>query len=133
LHGSVPPKAYGGPERVVSFLAEALVELGHDVTLFGTGDSETSANLEVVWPRSLRLDASVRDTIAPHLLLMEAVRRRADDFDVLYFHMDYWPFSVSSRQSLPFCTTLHGRLDLPELQPTFDTFPQAPVISLTNS
>ena len=133
LHESVPPKAYGGTERVVSFLTEALVELGHDVTLFGTGDSETSARLEVVWPRSLRLDASVRDTVAPHMLMLEHVRRRADDFDVLHFHMDYWPFSLFSRQSVPFCTTLHGRLDLPELQPVFDMFSDAPVISLTAS
>jgi glycosyltransferase involved in cell wall biosynthesis len=133
LHEAVPPQGYGGTERVVSFLTEALVELGHDVTLFGTGDSSTSANLHVVWPRSLRLDASIRDTVAPHMLLMEEVRRRADDFDVLHFHLDYWPFSMFSRQSVPFCTTLHGRLDLPELQPVFTMFPHVPVISLTGS
>jgi glycosyltransferase involved in cell wall biosynthesis len=133
LHEAVPPKLYGGTERVVSYLTEELVNLGHDVTLFATGDSETSARLHAVWPRALRLDPAIRDPIAPHMLLMEEVRRLADDFDVLHFHMDYWSFSLFSRQRVPFCTTLHGRLDLPELQPVFNIFPHAPVISISNS
>ncbi len=133
LHEAVPPKLYGGTERVVSYLTEALVELGHDVTLFATGDSVTSARLHPVWPRALRLDPAIRDPIAPHMLLMEEVRRLAGDFDVLHFHMDYWPFSLFSRQRVPFVTTLHGRLDLPELQPVFNMFPSAPVISISNS
>ncbi len=133
LHEAVPPKLYGGTERVVSYLTEALVELGHDVTLFGTGDAVTSARLHSVWPRALRLDPAIRDPIAPHMLLMEEVRRLAEDFDVLHFHMDYWPFSLFSRQRVPFVTTLHGRLDLPELQPVFSTFPNVPVVSISNS
>ena len=98
LTESVPPKLYGGTERVVSYITEALVDLGHDVTLFASGDSVTSAKLEPVWPRALRLDPGIRDRIAPHMLLMELVRRQADDFDVLHFHMDYYSFSVFKRQ-----------------------------------
>ena len=133
LHEAVPPKLYGGTERVVSFLTEELVAEGHDVTLFASGDSVTSARLNAVWPRALRLDQSIRDPIAPHMLLMEEVARQAADFDVLHFHMDYWPFSLFSRQATPFVTTLHGRLDLPELQPVFNTFSQAPVVSISDS
>lgn len=133
LTESVPPKLYGGTERVVSYITEALVDLGHDVTLFASGDSKTSAKLEAVWPRALRLDPAIRDRIAPHMLLMELVRRRADEFDVLHFHMDYYSFSLFNRQETPFVTTLHGRLDLPEQQPVFDTFNTAPVISISNA
>ncbi len=133
LHEAVPPKLYGGTERVVSFLTEELVAMGHDVTLFASGDSITSARLEAIWPRALRLDPAIRDPIAPHMLLMEAVRRQADDFDVLHFHMDYWPFSLFSRHRTPFVTTLHGRLDLPELQLVFNTFPMVPVVSISDS
>jgi glycosyltransferase involved in cell wall biosynthesis len=133
LTESVPPKLYGGTERVVSYITEALVDLGHDVTLFASGDSKTSAKLEAVWPRALRLDPGIRDRIAPHMLLMELVRRRAEEFDVLHFHMDYYSFSLFKRQETPFVTTLHGRLDLPEQQPVFDTFDTAPVISISNA
>jgi glycosyltransferase involved in cell wall biosynthesis len=133
LTESVPPKLYGGTERVVSYITEALVELGHDVTLFASGDSKTSAKLEAVWPRALRLDPAIRDRVAPHMLLMEVVRRRVEEFDVLHFHMDYYSFSLFNRQDTPFVTTLHGRLDLPEQQPVFDTFNTAPVISISNA
>src|SRR5476649_152312 len=133
LTESVPPKLYGGTERVVSYITEALVELGHDVTLFASGDSQTKAKLEAVWPRALRLDPAIRDRIAPHMLLMEMVRRRADDFDVLHFHLDYYSFSLFKRQDTPFVTTLHGRLDLPEQQPVFNTFNTAPVISISDA
>ena len=133
LHEAVPPKLYGGTERVVSFLTEELVAMGHDVTLFASGDSVTSARLEPVWPRALRLDPAIRDPIAPHMLLMEEVRRQADDFDVLHFHMDYWSFSLFGRQRTPFVTTMHGRLDLSEWQPLFDLFPNAPLVSISNS
>jgi glycosyltransferase involved in cell wall biosynthesis len=124
---------YGGTERVVSYLTEALVDLGHDVTLFASGDSQTSAKLDAVWPQALRLDPTIRDTMAPHMLLLEQVRRRAHEFDVLHFHIDYFPFSLFSRQNTPHLTTLHGRLDLPELQPIFDTFPNVPVVSISDS
>ncbi|PTB18066.1 glycosyl transferase [Trinickia symbiotica] len=133
LYEAVPPKFYGGTERVVSYLTEALVELGHDVTLFASGDSVTSATLEAAWPRALRLDPSIRDPLAPHMLLLEQVRRLASDFDVLHFHLDYLPFSLFANAGTPFVTTLHGRLDLPELQPVFNTFTDAPVISISQS
>ncbi|SDV51443.1 glycosyltransferase family 4 protein [Chitinasiproducens palmae] len=133
LTESVPPKLYGGTERVVSYLTEALVELGHDVTLFASGDSITEAKLEPVWPRALRFDVSIRDRIAPHMLLLERVRQRAGDFDVLHFHLDYYSFSLFARQDTPFLTTLHGRLDLPEQQPVFDAFDTAPVISTSTA
>ena len=133
LHEAVPPKLYGGTERVVSYLTEELVALGHQVTLFASGDSVTSARLHAAWPRSLRLDPDIRDVIAPHMLMMEQVRRHAEDFDVLHFHLDYWPFSMFSRQTVPFVTTLHGRLDLPELRPIFNAFRSAPVVSISNA
>ncbi|MCH4090522.1 glycosyltransferase family 4 protein [Acetobacter sp.] len=133
LHEAVPPKLYGGTERVVAFLTEELVKMGHDVTLFASGDSVTSARLDAVWPRALRLDPAIRDPIAPHMLLMERVARHAADFDILHFHMDYWPFSYFSRQKTPFVTTMHGRLDLMELQPVFDAFPQVPIVSISDS
>ena len=133
LYEAVPPRLYGGTERVVSFLTEELVALGHDVTLFASADSTTSATLVPACARALRLDPGVRDTVAPHILMMETVRRRAAEFDVLHFHMDYWPFSVFSRQPTPFVTTLHGRLDLPELQPVYAAFEKTPVISISDA
>ncbi len=133
LHEAVPPKLYGGTERVVSFLTEELVDMGHDVTLFASGDSITRAKLHPVWPRALRLDPAIRDPIAPHMLLMEAVRQAAHEFDVLHFHMDYWSFSLFSRQETPFITTMHGRLDLIELQPVFQMFNRAPIVSISDS
>ncbi len=133
LYEAVPPKLYGGTERVVSYLTEALVELGHDVTLFASGDSVTSAKLDAAWPRALRLDPTIRDPMAPHMLLLEHVRRVAHEFDVLHFHLDYLPFSLFTQLDTPFVTTLHGRLDLPELQPVFDTFTDARVVSISDS
>jgi len=133
LTEAIPPKLYGGTERVVHWLTEELVALGHEVTLFASGDSCTSAKLEAFWPRALRLDGSIRDPNALHMAMLEQVRRRAADFDFLHFHLDYYPFSLFSRQRTPWATTLHGRLDLPEHQPVFDTFSDAPVISISNS
>jgi glycosyltransferase involved in cell wall biosynthesis len=133
LTEAIPPKLYGGTERVVHWLTEELVALGHDVTLYASGDSITSAKLEAVWPRALRLDGSVRDANALHMLMLERVRRSRGDFDLLHFHLDYYPFSLFSRQSTPFVTTLHGRLDLPEHQPVFTTFDSVPVVSISNA
>jgi glycosyltransferase involved in cell wall biosynthesis len=133
LTEAIPPKLYGGTERVVSWLTEELVALGHDVTLFASGDSQTSAKLEPMWPRALRLDGAVRDPMALHMAMLEQVRRRAGEFDVLHFHLDYFPFSVFSRQSTPFITTMHGRLDLPEHQTVFNSFTSVPVISISQS
>ena len=133
LTEAVPPRLYGGTERVVSWLTEELIALGHEVTLFASGDSMTSARLDAVWPRALRLDGSVRDPNALHMLMLERVYQRAADFDFLHFHLDYYPFSLFSRQPTPFVTTLHGRLDLPEHQPVFDAFSSVPVVSISNS
>ncbi len=135
LTEAVPPKLYGGTERVVHWLTEELVALGNDVTLFASGDSQTSAKLEATWPKALRLDGSVRDPNALHMVMLERVRQKCDDeeFDFLHFHLDYYPFSLFSRQSTPFLTTLHGRLDLPEHQPVFTTFSSIPVISISNA
>jgi glycosyltransferase involved in cell wall biosynthesis len=133
LTEAVPPKLYGGTERVVSWLTEELVALGHEVTLFASGDSVTSARLEAMWPRSLRLDGSVRDPNALHMVLLELVYRRASEFDLIHFHLDYYPFSLFSRQPTPFVTTMHGRLDLPEHQPVFDEFSSVPVVSISNA
>jgi glycosyltransferase involved in cell wall biosynthesis len=133
LTEAVPPKLYGGTERVVSWLTEELIALGHEVTLFASGDSVTSARLEPMWPRALRLDGAVRDPNALHTMMLEQVYQRSAEFDFLHFHLDYYPFSLFSRQSTPFVTTLHGRLDLPEHQPVFDTFSAVPVVSISNS
>jgi glycosyltransferase involved in cell wall biosynthesis len=114
-------------------LTEELVEMGHDVTLFASGDSVTQAKLNAMWPKALRLDGSVRDPNALHMSMIEEVCRRAASFDVLHFHLDYYPFSLMSRQLVPFVTTLHGRLDLPEHQPVFERFSSVPVVSISNS
>jgi glycosyltransferase involved in cell wall biosynthesis len=133
LTEAVPPKLYGGTERIVSFLTEELVRLGHDVTLFASGDAITSATLAPMCARALRLDPGVRDAMAPHLMMLETVFRRADEFDVLHSHLDYWPFSLLTRQPTPFLTTLHGRLDLPEIWPHFEAHACAPLVSISNA
>jgi glycosyltransferase involved in cell wall biosynthesis len=135
LTEAVPPRLYGGTERVVHWLTEELVALGNEVTLFASGDSRTCAKLDATWPRALRLDGSVRDPNALHMVMLERVRQKCDneEFDFLHFHLDYYPFSLFLRQPTPFLTTLHGRLDLPEHQPVFTTFASVPVISISNA
>jgi glycosyltransferase involved in cell wall biosynthesis len=133
LFEAVPPKLYGGTERVVSFLTDELVAMGHEVTLFASGDSYTSARLLSAWPRALRLDPVVRDPWAPHVVQMEMVRDRAAAFDVLHFHTDYHAMPLFSRQLTPCLTTLHGRLDLPELQRALRCFPDVPLVSISNA
>jgi glycosyltransferase involved in cell wall biosynthesis len=133
LTEAVPPKLYGGTERVVSYLTEELVAMGHDVTLFASGDSVTSATLEPMHPCALRFDRTLHDSIAPHMLMIEQVARRADEFDVMHCHLDYWTFSVFSRVHTPFLTTLHGRLDLPELKPVYDCFDGVPLVSISDA
>src|ERR1700722_9907335 len=135
LTEAVPPKLYGGAGRGGPRLTEELVALGNDVTLFASGDSHTSAKLEATWPKALRLDGSVRDPNALHMVLLERGRQKCDEeeFDFLHFHLDYSPFSLFARQPTPFVTTLHGRLDLPEHQPVFNTFSSIPVISVSNA
>src|SRR5258708_6019812 len=128
LTEAVPPKFYGGTERVVHWLIEELVALGHEVTLFASGDSHTSAKLEAIWPRALRLDGSVRDPNALHMMMLEQVRQRVHEFDFLDFHPDYYPVSLFARQSGPLVRTVHGPPDLPEHQPVFARAPSAPVL-----
>ena len=120
LFEAVPPKLYGGSERVVYSLTEELVAMGHDVTLFASGDSITSAKLAPMRDEALRLDPSVVDWIAIYMRMMELIYRRADEFDVLHFHTDYFPLSLFSRQRTPFLTTLHGRLDIPEFKDVYE-------------
>jgi glycosyltransferase involved in cell wall biosynthesis len=132
LTESVPPRLYGGTERVVSYLTEALVDMGHDVTLFASGDSKTAAHLESVWPTALRFDRTLRDPIAPHMTQMERVCREAGGFDILHSHLDYWMFSLLARSGTPAVTTLHGRLDLPEIAAMYD-LTQAPVVSISDA
>jgi len=133
LFEAVPPKLYGGTERVVYALTEELVAMGHDVTLFASGDSITSATLAPMREKALRLDPSVVDWIAIYMRMMELIRRRAHEFDVLHFHTDYFPLSLFSRQDTPFLTTLHGRLDIPEFKEIYETFPDAPFVSISDA
>ncbi len=133
LYESVPPQLYGGTERVVAYLTEELVRQGHEVTLFASGDSRTRARLVAPCPRALRLDPYPRDALAQHLVMIEEVFRRAHDFDFIHFHVDYLHYPASSRQRVPHLTTLHGRLDLPDLALLYQTFPEMPVVSISNA
>ena len=130
---AVPPKLYGGTERVVSWLSEELVAMGHEVTLFATGDSVTSAILSPTRSEALRLDPTVKDWVALYYKLVETIYRRAPEFDVIHFHIDYFPLSLFGRQNVPYLTTMHGRLDLPEFHEVYSTFPEAPMVSISNS
>jgi len=129
---SVPPRLYGGTERIVSYLTEELVELGHDVTLFASGDSRTRARLRAGSPRALRFDRGVRDPVAYHVAMLEQVIQAAPHFDIVHFHGDWAHLPAFRRQNVPSVTTLHGRLDLPELQPLFAEFSDTPVISISD-
>jgi glycosyltransferase involved in cell wall biosynthesis len=133
LDESVPPKLYGGTERVVSYLTEELVRQGHDVTLFASGDSETSAKLIPCSEKSLRLDPNCQDFIAHYMILLDEVFQRRHEFDVIHFHIDYIHYPLSRRMNIPRITTLHGRLDLPDLQPLYGRFSDEPLVSISDS
>lgn len=133
LYESVPPKFYGGTERVVSYLTEELVRQGHEVTLFASGDSVTRAKLVPCSPRSLRLDDRCVDQMAHHVLALEHVMQRADTFDVLHFHADYFHYPLSRRASFVHVTTLHGRLDTEDLKPLYREFREIPLVSISNA
>src|SRR5690349_3774988 len=133
LAESVPPKLYGGTERVIAWLVDELVELGHDVTLFASGDSTTKAKLHAVWPRALRLGRRGVDPNAACAVLIEAIADRARDFDVIHSHVDWLPLPVLRRTGVPFLTTMHGRLDLPGLTDVIGAFPAAPFVSISDS
>jgi glycosyltransferase involved in cell wall biosynthesis len=132
LYESVPPKCYGGTERVVSYLTEELVRQGHEVTLFASGDSETNARLVPACPWSLRLDEHCQNQLAHHFVMLERVLQRADEFDIIHFHVDYLHFPLSRREAITNVTTLHGRLDIPDLVPLYQEFREVPVISISN-
>src|SRR3954462_7124039 len=132
LYESVPPKFYGGTERVVSYLTEELVRQGHDVTLFASADSVTSARLVPGCARSLRLDEQCADQLAHHVLMLEHVFQRAAEFDVIHFHTDYLHFPTARRSRVPHVTTLHGRLDIPDLVPLYKEYRDIPLVSISD-
>ena len=115
LYESVPPKYYGGTERVVSYLTEELVRRSHDVTLFASGDSVTKAHLVAACRRSLRSDKHCQNQMAHHFVILERLFQRAAEFDIIHFHIDYLHFPLSRRELITHVTTLHGRLDIPDL------------------
>src|SRR5689334_13002822 len=132
LAESVPPKLYGGTERVVAWLVDELVELGHEVTLFASGDSRTTGKLHPVWPRALRLGRKGTDPSAALAMLMEAIAKRARDFDVIHAHIDWLHLPLLSRLGVPFLTTMHGRLDLPGLPDVIRQFADAGFVSISD-
>jgi glycosyltransferase involved in cell wall biosynthesis len=133
LYESVPPKLYGGTERIVSFLTEALVKKGHDVTLYASGDSVTSAKLIAICERALRLDEACEDSLAPHILELQLVQNDIGKYDIVHYHNDYLHFPLSRLTNVPNVTTLHGRLNIPELKPLYNTFDDIALISISNS
>ncbi len=133
LYERVPPQNYGGTERVVSYLTEELVRQGHEVTLFASGDSQTQARLVAPCVQSLRLDPNCVDPLANHVLMLEMIFREARNFDLIHFHIDYLHFPLLRRCPRPNVTTLHGRLDIPELSALFHEFREMPVISISDA
>jgi glycosyltransferase involved in cell wall biosynthesis len=129
---SVPPRLYGGTERIVSYLTEELVGLGHDVTVFASGDSITAAELVPCCSRALRLDPAVRDTIPHFMLMIDKVREQAEEFDVLHFHIDLFHFPLFRALATRTLTTLHGRQDLGDLKPFYHRFREMPLVSISN-
>jgi glycosyltransferase involved in cell wall biosynthesis len=132
LAESVPPQMYGGTERIVSYLTEELVKLGHEVTLFASSDSITSSNLVPCATKALRLDPAVEDVIPYYMLMLDRVRQRADEFDILHFHIDHFHFPVFRSIAEKTLTTLHGRQDLPDNRPLYFGFDDFPLVSISN-
>ncbi len=133
LFESVPPKAYGGTERVISYLTEELVRQGHEVTLFAAGDSVTAARLISVAPNAMRHDAANHAWLAYHTMQMDVVGQLADSFDVIHFHTDYMQFAMTRMLRTPHVSTLHGRLDLSELTPLYQHFSDVPLVSISDN
>jgi glycosyltransferase involved in cell wall biosynthesis len=132
LAESVPPQLYGGTERVVSNLTEELVRQGHEVTLFASGDSQTTADLVPCTDKALRLNPLAKDHLPYHIMMLDRVLRRADEFDVLHFHVDLLQFPLIRRIADRTVTTLHGRLDMPDLLPFYKAFPDIPLVSISD-
>lgn len=133
LWESVPPKLYGGTERIVSYVTEELVAMGHNVTLFASGDSETTARLEAICPQALRLNTGIFNRDAPLMMLHERGLGSAHDFDIIHSHLDFTGFPLARRNPVPVVTTLHGRLDLPELEPVYREFSEMPLVSISDA
>jgi glycosyltransferase involved in cell wall biosynthesis len=133
LMESVPPRLYGGTERIASYLTEELVALGHDVTLFASGQSMTAAKLVACSSEPLRLNATVRDIIPYYMLMLDKVRRMAHEFDILHFHIDQFHFPIFHEMSDHTITTLHGRQDLPDLKHLYGGFPAMPLVSISHA
>lgn len=133
LHESVPPQLYGGTERIVSYLTEELVRLGHEVTLFASGDSRTSARLNSVTPYGLRLDRKCQDPLPHHFVMLDQVFASAHEFDLVHFHTDYLHFLAAHRTAIKHVTTLHGRLDIPDLIPLYQRFSDVPLVSISDN
>lgn len=130
---SVPPRLYGGTERIVSYLTEELVAMGHHVTLFASGDSITSAELRAVCQQALRLNPAIADPLPYYMLMLKDVRAQLRDFDIIHFHIDQFHFPLLSRRAARTLTTLHGRQDLPDLQALYRGFPEMPLVSISNA
>lgn len=133
LHESVPPRLYGGTERVVSYLTEELIRLGHSVTLFASGDSVTGARLVAVWDKALRLDERAPDALSLHVLLMEEVFKRASSFDIVHFHTDALHLPLARRHNTPSVVTLHGRTDLAGMDALYREFCELPLVSISDA
>ena len=133
LMESVPPRLYGGSERIASYLTDELVRAGHDVTLFASGDSVSSARLVPCVPMALRLDANVRDPIPYYMLMLDRVRELVDEFDILHFHIDQFHFPLFRPIAHRTVTTLHGRQDLHDLKPLYVGFSEMPLVSISNA
>lgn len=134
LYEAVPPRFYGGTERVVSHLTDALVELGHDVTLFASAEAQTKAKVVKVRDQAIRLDpAQLKSDLAAHMSMLSEVRRRADEFDVIHFHTDMIHFPFFEDMAGKTITTLHGRLDMKDLQGVYDRWPQYPLVSISDN
>jgi glycosyltransferase involved in cell wall biosynthesis len=132
LMESVPPRLYGGTERIVSYLTEEMVRQGHDVTLFASGDSVTTAELAPCSVQALRLDPSVRDVIPHYMLMLDQVRERMDEFDMIHFHIDHFHFPLMRPVAERTLTTLHGRQDLPDLRGFYFGFRDMPLVSISH-
>ena len=133
LMESVPPRLYGGTERVVSYVTEELVAQGHDVTLFASGDSITAAKLVPCCTQALRLNPTVRDPIPYYMLMLDRVRRHASEFDIIHFHLDQFHFPIFRDIAHRTITTLHGRQDLPDMLPLYAGFPDMKLVSISNA
>lgn len=133
LYESVPPWRYGGTERIVSYLTEELHRLGHDVTLYAAGNSRTGARLVQCCPQALRLDPQCLDPLAVHFLMLEQVFRDSPRYDIVHYHVDYLHYPLSRRMDTAHVTTLHGRLDIPQLRPLYEEYGDMPAVSISNA